>query len=395
MLNTFGGRWANGDAPGGSITSLAFAVEWNKLGHEVHYLTNSFDTLTEGRENGLYIHILPSKGVLVKDTRFSFVTESIANITAQLSPAVDYIRSRVTDPSNVLIVATSPYPSDVFLANVVCRKFRARGVVYLHHLSPPPWWHHRARGGLARTSLIWLITLFALVGTKMNRLLPSVTQERTLKSSGWRFDYGILRHEGFLTEPATQSHAERFKDVEACFISRISENKGVLDLLRIWKLVVSSHPDAKLVIAGRVQHEDFGALIKKTIRMLGINSSVRFVGYLSSPEKFSLLMRSKVFLFPSYEEGWSLGVMEAASYGAVPITYDLAAYDYLGRSAVRVPVANLAKFAEATIRLLENDVLRESKAKELSACVAKYTLDRVAREEIDYLAKFLHNGAFV
>jgi glycosyltransferase involved in cell wall biosynthesis len=91
--------------------------------------------------------------------------------------------------------------------------------------------------------------------------------------------------------------------------------------------------------------------VVRLIARLDLTKSVELYDFISESEKAKLLEASVFFLFPSYEEGWSLSVMEAAAHGLVPILYSLSAYDYLGDGAVRVPVGDTDAMANAIVDL--------------------------------------------
>ena len=40
---------------------------------------------------------------------------------------------------------------------------------------------------------------------------------------------------------------------------------------------------------------------------------------------------SKLFIFPSYEEGWGISITEAMACGLAVVCYDLKAYDVFGK----------------------------------------------------------------
>jgi poly(glycerol-phosphate) alpha-glucosyltransferase len=106
------------------------------------------------------------------------------------------------------------------------------------------------------------------------------------------------------------------------FLSRIHPKKGLPHLLRAWASVQhsqlstfnSQHSDWLLVIAGpdELGHE---AEMKGLARELGLEKSVLFTGPLEGAEKLAALGGAELFVLPSFSEGFSMAVLEAAAAG--------------------------------------------------------------------------------
>ncbi len=100
-------------------------------------------------------------------------------------------------------------------------------------------------------------------------------------------------------------------------IGRLDEQKGQWFLIRAFKKVVESYPDAKLVIIGK------GALKNKLYDLsvrLNINDKVFLLGMQPNPFKF--LVRSHCLVFPSLFEGMPNVVIEALSLNIPVISTD-------------------------------------------------------------------------
>lgn len=99
------------------------------------------------------------------------------------------------------------------------------------------------------------------------------------------------------------------------FMARIHAQKGVLELVRAWKmssLVTSA--SAQLVIAG----PDDGALAEMKHEIDGV-ANISYCGAKYGAEKEQLLRDSDFFVLPSRAEGFPGSVIEAMSYGVVPL----------------------------------------------------------------------------
>jgi glycosyltransferase involved in cell wall biosynthesis len=56
-------------------------------------------------------------------------------------------------------------------------------------------------------------------------------------------------------------------------------------------------------------------LLETLVDELGLRSKVRFVGYITGEDKWSLLRNSDVFVLPSRVEGFGIAFIEAAAFG--------------------------------------------------------------------------------
>ena len=86
-----------------------------------------------------------------------------------------------------------------------------------------------------------------------------------------------------------------------------------------------------------------------------------------------------LFVFPSYEEGWSLAVMEAINFGLLPILYDIPAYDYVCDDKIKVKPGNVKEFSKKIIYYFNNPEETIKTISKLQECNKKYTLEYVTQ----------------
>lgn len=91
------------------------------------------------------------------------------------------------------------------------------------------------------------------------------------------------------------------------FLGRINDKKGIGDLLNVMPEIVAKIPSVKLVLGGDGDIPHF----QKLAETLGIANNVEFKGWVEPAEKFSLLASASVFVLPSYNEGFPVGIIEA------------------------------------------------------------------------------------
>jgi glycosyltransferase involved in cell wall biosynthesis len=164
------------------------------------------------------------------------------------------------------------------------------------------------------------------------------------------------------------------KKYDGCWIGRYSPRKGIEDLITIWKLVCERKSNATLVIIGSAAYDH---RLKSLISNNQIEQRVRLEGFVSDDKKFKILKETKVFLFPSYWEGWPIAVCEALACGLPVIAYDLPVYRVFTGGIVRVPLADKESFAREVLTLLEDDDKLKRLSVEAKATGKLYSWERV------------------
>ena len=148
------------------------------------------------------------------------------------------------------------------------------------------------------------------------------------------------------------------KKYDCVFQGRFHPQKGVVELIKIWSLVVSIKPNAKLIMIGD------GPLmksVKKKISELGLEKNVKLVGYLfDGDRKYKIFSQSKVVVHPAFYDSGGMASAEAMAFGLPCVGFDLESYEsYYPKGMIKVQVGNLEKFSEAVIELIDNKAERE------------------------------------
>jgi glycosyltransferase involved in cell wall biosynthesis len=171
------------------------------------------------------------------------------------------------------------------------------------------------------------------------------------------------------------------KIFDGVFVGRISKEKGIFDLIDVWKKVAEKKKNAKLLIIGTGLELDS---LKAKIAENGLKGNVLIHGQCTDIELYSLLKSGKVFIFPSRFEGWGIAVAEALACGAPVVAYNIPALREVfgqSKSVFLVPVTNLRAMAQTVLELLSNEY---EKFGEISAEYArKFEWDKVAMTDLE------------
>jgi glycogen(starch) synthase len=146
------------------------------------------------------------------------------------------------------------------------------------------------------------------------------------------------------------------------FLGRISQEKGVLELLEAWRKTSARHPTATLQIVGPDEpgHQlDAGSQARAFIETHGLTSAT-----LAGPtsDAASVIRAADVLVLPSRYEAFPLTVIEAMAAG-VPVVASFVGglQDYLveGQNALTVSPGDVDELARALDRILDDNTLRE------------------------------------
>ena len=94
------------------------------------------------------------------------------------------------------------------------------------------------------------------------------------------------------------------------FMGRICHEKGVFDLIEVFKKIHNVYEDSVLNICGNDDKEE----LKKLIAKYDITESVNVLGWIKGEEKEKQLLNNSIFVLPSYIEAMPMSILEAMSY---------------------------------------------------------------------------------
>lgn len=116
-------------------------------------------------------------------------------------------------------------------------------------------------------------------------------------------------------EAARQALGMDASDPMLLFMSRICPGKGLEHVIRAMPTVLRRFPAAILAVAGSGDPRWIDQM-KAEVGRLGIERSVRFLGFVSGPLKASMLQACDLFVLPSDHENFGNALFEAAACGA-------------------------------------------------------------------------------
>lgn len=163
----------------------------------------------------------------------------------------------------------------------------------------------------------------------LNWLYDNVLGDNTFQWR-WIIKYGIDKRKIRLVPPGIRLKivekkiAEKEKvefrqkyDLKEAFVisylGRISEYKGIQDVIRILPKLTRIRPDIVFLIMGR--DEGYVRTLKAQAERKRVLEYVRFITDISEEEKFTALEVSQIYIFPSEWEAFGIAMLEAMTRG--------------------------------------------------------------------------------
>lgn len=153
------------------------------------------------------------------------------------------------------------------------------------------------------------------------------------------------------------------KEYDAVFQGRFHPQKGVVELIEIWKRVVERIPGAKLAMIGD------GPLmgdVKLAIAKYKLRNNIKLFGYVfDGDRKYRIFAKSKLVLHPAFYDSGGMAAAEAMAFGCPAVGFDLPAYkSYYPEGMLKVKKGSLNDFSDVVVMLLEDRKKREKLGRE-------------------------------
>lgn len=279
-----------------------------------------------------------------------------------------------------IVISASHLPYDIWPSIILRHRYQSKLVVYLFHLIQEQnrsWSPRNLISKLSESLSIPLVRRYAdLVITDNQVVTEQLIQRRFQK------DKVLTSHMGI---PLAEINRASRKDYgyQLVVLSRLTKNKGVFDLPEILKRIISVVPNCELLIIGDGPER---TNLQVSFKDGGLQENVKFMGFVDEQEKYSLLKSCKIFLAPSHEEGWGIGICEAMACNLPVVAYDLPAYRSVFRQGIFTSTSgDKTGFADHVISLLKDEELCQRTANEAYQQAQEYDINSIFRGQWDSL----------
>lgn len=174
------------------------------------------------------------------------------------------------------------------------------------------------------------------------------------------------------------------------FAGVLKERKNVAGIIRAFALFAKSNSTYALLISGK-RSGAYAESLVELARALGVESRVRFLGYVTDAELAFLYGKARTLVFPSFIEGFGMPVLEAMHAGLPVITSNQGALaEVAGGAALLVDPARPEDIATAMSRIAGDVALRaELKEKGLER-VTHFSWHKTAKDVLEVIADLQH-----
>lgn len=175
-------------------------------------------------------------------------------------------------------------------------------------------------------------------------------------------------------------------EFDAIFVGRIHPQKGLNDLIKIWKIVSEKLPNAKLALIGGGSQEDIKDLTNN-IKISGLTKEIIFLGFKEGAEKIDFLRKSKIFMMPSRYESFAMTIIEAMAVGLPVCAYSLPVFQELyGQELEYANIGDYKKFSENIIHLVGNELYRKEKSLSALNFSLNYGWENISARELEIIS---------
>jgi glycosyltransferase involved in cell wall biosynthesis len=169
-------------------------------------------------------------------------------------------------------------------------------------------------------------------------------------------------------------------------VGRIEPRKNHLNLVRAYALM--AEPRLPLLIVGQrdLEHDEVFAEVEK----LGLSKEITFLERVADVELPALVRHARVFVYPSYAEGFGMPVLEAMASG-VPVVMSAtpALMEVAAGAALTADPADPKAIADAIERLLFDAALHRRLSAQGLEASARHRWDTAAKALLGAFRRFL------
>lgn len=324
-------------AAGGDVQGSLYARYLAELGHDVTYLTSGSNGSTDWE--GVEVRRL-GKAEMLPWRAFAWYRGHASDFDAVYTEAFGGARL--------------PFCAPLYVRQpLLTAWYQVNREVFIHQLG-------RVAGSVASMVESWVVRLHR----NATILTPSEARRKDLISLG--FDPGRVHAVPPFSienqpDPAWDPSA---REPLIVWLGKVRRYKSPHVAIEAMPQILKQAPNARLLITGRQDDEDYLKELRRTVLRLNVSASVEFSFNISEEEKQDILNRAAMLAVTSPIEGFGIAILEAATNGTPAVVSEgvpeeVVTHEYNG---LRVPFGDPKALAEAVTRMLGSPELRKSLA---------------------------------
>lgn len=351
---------------GGNRIFIECAKRWIKASAKISVFTSDAgEKICE--ENGLSsVQFFSWKLPFTTETKFNKSTVLLFYILGTVIGCITALRTPLLEDKVIIYSSSDFWPDSISGFIMKLKNKNAKWVAGFFLFAPKPWQKDSPYGGkgfltglfyyLTQLPIYWVVRRYADMVFVTNE--PDVEKFITKK----RGKNKIVAIRGGVDIESVTEYLNSKKVIptekrkyDACFVGRLHPQKGVLELIDIWRFVCEKKKNAKLAIIGIGKMEK---QIKEKIIKYNLESSIELLGFKDGVEKIRIFQESKVAVYPAILDHWSMAPVEAMSCGLPLVAFDILTLKTLHPvGIIKAPCYDLGAFAESIVKLLYDERL--------------------------------------
>ena len=323
---------------GGEIYQLNFAKMLRESGYEPVIITNSQELIRRAKESGYSVLIPP----YIERQNWSGVYNLLLPLYAvRLKKLEKWYEGILKEYAPEIINVQS---RDDFIAATIAAKKYSVKTIWTDHADFKSW-------VLTNVNVKFKNMIGKVIVDLSDEAEKVIFVSRTVFDETKKMIKPMKLRNSIVIENGVFDERKKYSEVKAIkqsfvFIGRVVEEKGVAELLMAFSKVREKYPKAVLNIYGAGETDEFKKIA---------GEGVTFHGETKEPLK--ALAENDVFVLPSYREGLSLSLLDAAMMEKKIIASDVDGNPEVIENKVSgllVPAKSVEKLAEAMMWMIEN-----------------------------------------
>jgi len=304
---------------------------------------------------------------------------------------------------NTVVYSSSDFWPDSLPALILKLKFKnkIRWIAGFYLFAPKLWGKESPYKGkrflrglfyyLTQLPIYWVVKRYADMVFVTSE--PDVEKFITKKRDRGRI---VVVRGGVDTKPSTEYLSSgkiipmEKRKYDACFVGRFHPQKGVLELIHIWKLVCEKKPDAKLAMIGAGPLEEE---VKNKVAELRLNNNVELLGFKDGEEKYDVFRQSKIIVHPATYDSGGMAAAEGMAWGLPGMSFDLEALrTYYPKGMIKAPYFDSRKFADNIVKLLRDKQLYDKTKEDAIAWAKEWDWQKRTEELLKVIERLVYGN---
>lgn len=206
------------------------------------------------------------------------------------------------------------------------------------------------------------------------------TRDEIIKNYPWAKNKITVTYLGYDKEKYKYTKVKKQEHI--LYVGTLKPSKNVEGLVEAYARL---NTNLKLVIAGK-KGWLYNSIFEK-VKNLGITDRVEFLGFVDERKKLELLTRAKVFVSPSFTEGFGIPALEAMAVGTPVVVSNIGSYpEVVGKAGVMVDPYDVQSITDGINKVVSASTLQYTEmVKQGLLQAAKFSWEKTAKETLELL----------